>query len=218
MNTITENSMVKNLLDKYIERGFGSMNKTDFEVLFMNILLKDRLKGKSNYDISRELRIPEARVKTLIYQASLKYDNGETAQRERLISVLNKVTLYHDSNEVSFFVEDISTRNYLFSLLNKKGKTADYKNNRDIVVLHLVDFVSLLDNLYSEEEKEKIKFVILTVINNKVDASTRQEKTFKQHMNDLLKMILEKGKDKVADLSVEGIIKSILKLAPMLFS
>ena len=54
-------------ISKYLERGFGSMNKNDFEVWIFHYLLQNELNGKSNFDISVELRIPEQKVKRLKY-------------------------------------------------------------------------------------------------------------------------------------------------------
>ena len=57
---------MKNFINQYLAKGFGSMNKNDFEVMIMHWLLQNRLSGKSNYEISRELKISESKVKRLI--------------------------------------------------------------------------------------------------------------------------------------------------------
>ena len=78
----------------YLERGFGTMNKNDFEVFIFNEIVKDpqgilefSKKDKddkplkpSNYDLSILLKIPESKVKRLAYEADLKYgaENRET--------------------------------------------------------------------------------------------------------------------------------------------
>ena len=38
---------MKDFIDDYLKRGFGSMNKNDFEVFIMHKLLENRLKGKA---------------------------------------------------------------------------------------------------------------------------------------------------------------------------
>lgn len=48
-------------IQQYLDRGFGSMNKNDFEVWIFNYLLQTKLKGKGNYAISIELRMPESK-------------------------------------------------------------------------------------------------------------------------------------------------------------
>ena len=61
-------------IQAYLDRGFGSMTKNDFEVMIFAELLQTSLLNKSNYDISVDLRIPETKVKRLRYEASLKYN------------------------------------------------------------------------------------------------------------------------------------------------
>ena len=59
-------------LDVYLNRGFGSMNKNDFEVFIFSQLLDKRFLGYNDYKISIELKIPISKIKRLRYEASLK--------------------------------------------------------------------------------------------------------------------------------------------------
>lgn len=40
------------VISKYLEKGFGTMNKNDFEVWIFHYLLEHELQGKKNYEIS----------------------------------------------------------------------------------------------------------------------------------------------------------------------
>ena len=63
---------LRDAIDAYLNRGFGSMNKNDFEVFIFNELLRNPLYGKyMDYDFSVMLRIPESKVKRLRYEANL---------------------------------------------------------------------------------------------------------------------------------------------------
>ena len=65
-------------IDRYFQRGFGSMNKNDFEVLIFDLLRRfGDLKGKSAHSVSLTLQIPESKVKNLAYEADLKYANRD---------------------------------------------------------------------------------------------------------------------------------------------
>lgn len=201
---------MKDFIDDYLKRGFGSMNKNDFEVFIMHKLLEDRLKGKSNYEISRELKIPETKVKRLIYEVSLKYDSDEVAQKERLLAVLKNVHIYGNGKVVMFVVENTATRNYLNSLLKAQGLMLNYKLNSEIVELERADFIALLSTLFTPEEQQRISdHAFYTIDGNNGSIN----KNFKDHMNDILDKMIEKGKDKMADLTVEGIIKIVAKIA-----
>ena len=75
------------LIKKYIDQGFGSMNKNDFEVAIFNEWMKAEGQDKSNYEISLALRIPETKVKRLKYEAELKYcDNKDEILKRDLKS------------------------------------------------------------------------------------------------------------------------------------
>ena len=71
---------LKSAIEAYLQRGFGSMNKNDFEVWIFNELLKTKLAGLSNYAISVELKLPEQKVKRLKYEATLRYGNTSDEQ------------------------------------------------------------------------------------------------------------------------------------------
>lgn len=207
---------MQDFIDDYLKRGFGSMNKNDFEVMIMHELLQGKLKGKSNYEISRELRIPETRVKRLIYEASLKYVSGDEPLRERLMSALKKVHVYEEGNQMMFFVEDVASRKYLESLLKDDGRFAKYELNSEIISVQREDFVYLLDKLYSSEDKARISNQICEILKVKVpdneQLKTLEKMTFADHMKDLLNRFVDKSKDKVVDLTVEGILKLLFKM------
>ena len=64
---MTESKDLQEFISKYLERGFGSMNKNDFEVWIFHYLMNHQLQGKTNYEVSLFLKIPETKVKRLRY-------------------------------------------------------------------------------------------------------------------------------------------------------
>ena len=76
--------------------------------------------------------------------------------------------------------------------------------------MRTIDFVDLLDSLFSPSEKNRImEEAIIKIDGNEGPA----DKGFKDHMLDVINLTIEKGKEKVADLTVEGIVKLISKVA-----
>ena len=73
------------VISKYIEKGFGSMNKNDFEVWIFHYLLEHELQGKKNYEISIGLKIPKSKVKRLRYEAELKYSNNTSVEKYNMV-------------------------------------------------------------------------------------------------------------------------------------
>ena len=151
-------------LDKYLERGFGSMNKNDFEVFIFSELLKSKLKSKSNFDISVYLKIPESKVKRLKYEASLRYPENELNLKEYAKKALENVTI--ESNHIRFSVEDIMLKSYISSIMKKKGKTCDSSFEQEIIVIRTEDYEILITELYGEKATAKYLKDIQKKINN----------------------------------------------------
>lgn len=156
----------------YLEYRFGSFNKNDFEVLIFQSILRHEKTGRSNYDLSRILRIPETKVKRLRYEADLKFNfesdyiaNGPSSseiQKEhdtydkkkyhQFISIIENAQFkLSDRNKLQFHVEDIALRLFLENILIKKGSFADSSFNSNIVTISFSDLCLLLN--YDEEGK-----------------------------------------------------------------
>jgi len=159
MNNSSNNFQLSSVINEYVNRGFGSMNKNDFEVWIFNYLLQNDLHGKSNYDVSVELRIPESKVKRLRYEASLKYGNPSDKDQYNAAfkALLNKVNLKKGSDKtIQFAVEDIQLRKYLDSILKKKGRFADTSFNSEVVSITIDDLAELLNEVCTEKEKQDL--------------------------------------------------------------
>ena len=149
------------LIDKYLKKGFGSMNKNDFEVAIFNELLNAGWTTKSNRTISLELRIPETKVKRLRYEAELKYgQNTEEIFKKSLEEVLAKAQFKADGKKLVFIVENQMLRGYL------DGKL---KDNSEIVSVNAKDFIGVLNDLFIDKDiikkaKNKTLFEALKTI------------------------------------------------------
>lgn len=142
------------VINQYIDRGFGSMTKNDFEVWIFHYLLQSQLKGKDNYDISVELRIPESKVKRLRYESELKYGNPHNTNKyiEAFEALLTKSILKEDGSCVQFVVEDLQLRKYLDSTLKKGGRFSNTSFNKEIVSIDIDDLEFLLKTLWPNND------------------------------------------------------------------
>lgn len=52
MTTITNKFSVSDAIQAYLNRGFGTMTKNDFEIWIFHLLLCGQLHGKTNREIS----------------------------------------------------------------------------------------------------------------------------------------------------------------------
>ena len=99
---------MENFIHNYIKRGFGSMTKNDFEVfIFGQILSMKEYKGKSNYELSILLRIPESKVKRLRYESALRYSDPMIDYKQAVYNLLDKAQLRAQDKKIVFQVEDI---------------------------------------------------------------------------------------------------------------
>ena len=138
---------MQNFIEQYIERGFGSMNKNDFEVLiFGEILEMPRYKGKNNYELSLLLRIPESKIKRLRYETALRCSSKEAKDYKlEAYQLLSNAVLRGRDKKVVFVVEDVMLKLYITSILKKEGRTIDTSFNPEMVVIHIDDFHILLE-------------------------------------------------------------------------
>lgn len=157
-------SLGKALLDEVSNRGFGSMNKNDYEVFLFNQLRENgSLKGKSNHDISLLLRMPLSKVKRLAYEASLVYGNpNNEAVCELLMDIFSKKKFQVENHKIKFLVEDRYLRATIEDKLKQNGGIIDSSFNNEMVVIYPSDFqVMVLNYLPSEIvaslEKECVK-------------------------------------------------------------
>ena len=160
---------MEDLIKKYLDKGFGSMNKNAFEVFIFNEIMKNPYKileidseiKLSNYDISLKLKIPETKVKRLAYEADLVYGgkNRETECCKKLLQAIEKVKFKCDKKEntkVSFVIEEFSVRKYLEHKLKQKGTFIDFATNNEVVIVSIDDFSELIKDLFPKEEQKAI--------------------------------------------------------------
>ena len=164
------------LIKKYIDQGFGSMNKNDFEVAIFNEWMKAEGQDKSNYEISLALRIPETKVKRLKYEAELKYcDNKDEILKTRLEKLLKNANFKAEGKKLVFLIDNQMLRSYLDGKLKAKGCFSDRSFNSEIVSVSAKDFITLLkDDLRMSEDvikkanneslKEALKSIGKTIV------------------------------------------------------
>ncbi len=141
-------------LERYLQKGFGSMNKNDFEVFIFGRLLNTKLRGLGDYEISRVLQIPQTKVKRLRYEADLK--EGGRDYKTMFESIIRQAKLRSGGEQILFSVEDLSLRRYLDSILKSDGRFSDSSFNSEIVSVNLEDFVFLCETVLKGQDFDAI--------------------------------------------------------------
>ena len=150
---------IKQAIEDYIKKGFGSMTKNDFEVwIFGQWLAGSNNKQKSNYEISRELRIPETKVKRLRYEVDLQYqETSDEEKKAQIITLLEKAQLKPNGQQIQFNVENPVLRKYMDHLLKQAGYFADTSFSSEVVSLTINDWCKLLETIDANAMKSLLK-------------------------------------------------------------
>lgn len=196
---------IEQAIQDYINRGFGSMTKNDFEVwIFSQWIADPKNKEKSNYKISRELRIPESKVKRLRYEVDLNYqDTSDEEKNAQIIALLTKAQLKRNGAQIQFNVEDPVMRKYMDHLLKQAGYFADSSFNSEVVSLTIDDWGKLLEVTDSNSMAELLKKGKKKL--NKSDLTAREL------LDIFLKNVAESSGKAVGGFTIAG-IKSLLGL------
>ncbi len=151
MNNINIQGLKKKdeFLIRCFER-FGSMNKNDYEVELMHLLLENDFAGKSDYFISTQLQIPVSKVKRLRYEADLKHPKGAEDYKQLFLQTLQTASFKEDGHLIQFAIHDKSLREYLSSQLEAAGSYYDTSFNSDIVKMTPADFLILITDMEGE--------------------------------------------------------------------
>lgn len=133
-------------INKYLAKGFGAMNKNDFEVFVFNTLMaRQEYTRKSDYDFSLMLKIPESKIKRLRYEAKLKYGIDMDNMKDNISSALEHSHIVSGKDRcIEICIDDEATRKYISAELKKDYRFGDSSFNNDIIRLTIEDYIFLL--------------------------------------------------------------------------
>lgn len=194
-------------LDVYLNRGFGSMNKNDFEVFIFSQLLDKRFLGYNDYKISIELKIPISKIKRLRYEASLKYPT-QTDFKTLFVEAMRGARYGNEKNKVvEFSIENISLRQFLRNMLMQDGRFFDSSFNSEIVKISYKDFLYLLEKVCMDKKEEEN---IQNIINKNSDKDIPHY--IAMAVSAIAKGIGGAALEKIVDVSIEELIPLIKSL------
>lgn len=173
------------LIENYLDKGFGSMNKNDFEVAIFNEILKEQCYADySDFDISREFKIPETKVRRLRYEAELKY--GKPNYRRKFWEIILKMKLPENAEEVQMLIPDKSLREYVNDIMRKNNVITDGGFNSDVLKIKLDDLCELIEEMFTEDEKKQLLEILRNVGTTEVDAVRNDSYKLKDYILNFL--------------------------------
>ncbi|MCQ2192301.1 MAG: hypothetical protein MJZ23_05485 [Paludibacteraceae bacterium] len=207
-------SKTTSLIEAYINKGFGSMSKNDFEVwIFHEMLQMEPYKNLSDFGISVILRIPEAKVKRLRYEASLKYPESFEI-RDILKKALINARYVKSCDSVKFAINDKFKRQFLYDKLAADGRFFDSSFNSSIISIKGPDLLFLIEQTFSTEEKEKIVNLIRDAVKEK---DFLKEKSFADLVAEYCPNLVENLVTRVTEKPFENLTDLIINTIQNLF-
>lgn len=205
-----ESITIEEIIQSYLERGFGSMNKNDFEVWIFNEWRKLQDKNLSDYAISKKLKISETKVKRLRYEADLKYssDNDDDKLQEHFFELLKNAKYKKENSKIQFAIKDKLLRGYISDCLEKDGRFIDSSFNSNIVSIHVDDFSFLLER-FNRIDKDKMLKQAKEIAESNHDFPITISEILKEMFMNLTK---EKLGNKLVDFTTNGIIDFVKRL------
>jgi len=168
-------------LKKYLEYGFTTLNKSDLQDLILYSINEaseiDFLNENTNYEISNFLKTTEAKIKSSMTNIEQKFSTHEENKNiYRLLKKIKseKIKLEYDNQNISFILENTVEKRELEAKLKEIGFGADYKNNKEIVVISVGAFIELMGVLKSNYEE--VYASIEKAISKKIKDEKKEER------------------------------------------
>ncbi|WP_148814729.1 PTS sugar transporter subunit IIBC [Campylobacter concisus] len=192
-----DQSFSKEFLEHYMSGSFGSMSKSETEILIFHLLSK-HFEISSNYEISNFLKISETKVKNLTLNAHLRYprQSGDEIVRETLVDIAKKFSAIYDeqNGEVKIHIQSSVQKREMINAINKLGSFADYGLNNEILKIRINTLFSLFEKFI---DKEKFKDTVQTYLKDK----KLNEKQFFDALNNSQRFIeiIKRSNIKISD-------------------
>lgn len=210
VNLINSVSFATDFLQQYMLGGFGSMNKTDVEILVFHLLRKySSLNGiKSQQDLSLALRIPVSKISRLCYESNLRYgddSNREQTFKDSLIPILMEAHFNVENNRVRFAVEDKFIRLQLQAKMKEIHGFADSSFNSEVVSISIPDFVEFYSTVFPEDAK-----MLEVAVNKATKESKNPKSSFAEKLSSYLKQLSTDGSIQViSGITLQFVLKAL---------
>ena len=197
---------IKKFLQECMD-GFGSINKNNYEVSLLHLLLVSGWSDYSDFWISTILQIPESKVKRLRYEVELVYPRNPADLKSELYQLLREGSFKLTLDSIQFSIPNKMLRLYLNDLLLQEHRFADSSFNANIVSITPRDLECLL-NKFETSEDERGKFVE-SVKKKLKDSEASLKKTSKEKFIEYSKLILKavggSALEKIAEKAVNDV-------------
>lgn len=158
--TESRDAFLEELLDAYVDgQGLGSMPKPDLDALIVHLYCKYAMNGRfDSFELSQIFKIRESRVKSLIHNASVKFDSiDESGAWVKISKDISKSRFEVDSLEraqVRFKLENPALHRFLQKRVRKHEGTITYSASTEAITINLQLLFIVLDEVYDSSQSE----------------------------------------------------------------
>jgi hypothetical protein len=143
---------VKEFLDEYLSDGIGAKTKREVDILIMNLLMNYAdLARLSNQELSILLQAPVSKIKSLRYEARLKYPPEPDYVKKAFLNILLNSQRDFENGKIIFAIEDEFVRQSIQGQLKSKGMFADSSFNTELVKINRGSLEAVINELYGKE-------------------------------------------------------------------
>ncbi|HEQ3434960.1 TPA: hypothetical protein VGS73_003734 [Vibrio cholerae] len=198
MEITNKEQFLDTFLERYLERGFGTLSKSEIDMLMMHLLLENSdLRYKPNHEISVALKITETKVKNLKHRASLQFvSDSDNHVKAEFLALLHKAQLTGENGKVVVVIEDAFVKQGVQAKLKALGHFADNSFNSELVKISYPSFIALLEDFYSQEDVEFFE----NEINTALEKDEESRISFKEICQNFINGMATKAGEKTFEL------------------
>ncbi len=211
---------VDEFLKEYLDRGFGTLAKRDFEILVFHLLIKHGyFDAPLNYfEASRRLGMSERRVKNFHQDVQLRYAQyTEQEARERFVRLFESQRVEVSGDRYRFQVTDPFLNQVFREWVAGVGGFTDSSFNADIVSLPKHVFLKVLEKLTTAQRLNEIKDALPDVIIDEVRNKPTKKGLIRAFTEKYLDTLAEKSAEATVAAATTGIslgLRALLGLPP----
>ena len=153
------------IADCFLQQNFGSVGKSDLELIFFSIVIEHLLNNGLSYDdynISKLLGITQQRVRNLKVKNQLRYEHSFDWKKALLSRVAN-ASFSPDDRYITIFIDDPNLFIEVQHYIEANGGYVDYTLNPKLLKMNTRDFAKLLVEIGSADNEKEVWKVLRQV-------------------------------------------------------
>ena len=143
------------IIDEYFSKSFGSMSKTNIDILFFSVYQEHCIesgKNSDDYSMAQELGISQGRIRSLKMNAELQYPRQEFNWKNQFAEYIKKAIYDKNKDMIKVMIPDVIVMNELRHYLEIKGWFDEYSLNPKLFQCRVDFFLDLCESLKDENE------------------------------------------------------------------